>query len=124
MLARDMAGYGDASLVPGTIFFDRGVPDLIGYSRLIGEPVPDHLWRATEVCRYHHHVLVAPPWEAIYTADAERRQDFAEAVETCEAITAGYRECGYEPVDLPLADVEARVAFVRDRFDAWGLTRA
>lgn len=123
MLSRDMAGHGDAGRVEGPVLFDRGVVDLIGYSRLIGEPVPDHLWRAAEVCRYHRHVFLAPPWHAIYAADAERRQDFAEAVETAEMIAAGYRECGYELVDLPLAGVAERVAFVRDRLSDWGLSR-
>jgi len=122
MLSRDMAGHADAGLVPGPVFFDRGVPDLIGYSRLIGEPVPAHLRRAVAVCRYHRHVFLAPPWRAIYAADAERRQDFAEAVATFEAIAAGYAESGYELVALPETSVAARVAFVEQRIAEWGVT--
>jgi len=124
MLSRDMAGHADASLVDGPVFFDRGVPDLIGYSRLIGEPVPPHLRRAVAVCRYHRHVLLAPPWRAIYAADAERRQDFAEAVATFDAIAEGYAESGYALVELPLASVAERVEFVRDRLAVWGFTPA
>ena len=122
MLALDMAGHADARTVPGPVFFDRGVPDLIGYSRLIGEPVPAHLRRAVAVCRYHRHVLVAPPWREIYASDAERRQDFGEAVATFEAIVEGYAEAGYELVTLPRSCVAERVAFVRDRLSDWGLT--
>ena len=122
MLSRDMAGHADARLVPGPVFFDRGVPDLIGYSRLIGEPVPPHLRRAVAACRYHRHLLDAPPWRDIYAADAERRQDFGEAVATFDAIVEGYAEAGYELVTLPLSHVLKRVAFVRDRLDEWGLT--
>ncbi len=121
MLSRDMAGHGDAALVSGPVFFDRGVPDLIGYSRLIGEPVPAHLRRAVATYRYNRHVLVAPPWREIYAADAERRQDFAEAVATFEAITDGYVESGYKLEELPRSSVADRVAFVRDRLAAWGL---
>src|SRR5690606_7469153 len=105
----------------GPVFFDRGVPDLIGYSRLIGAPVPDHLRRAADMCRYHRHVLLAPPWPEIYAADAERRQDLGEAVATSEAIAAAYVECGYELVSLPKAPVADRVTFVRDHLARWGL---
>jgi predicted ATPase len=121
MLSRDMAGHADAASVPGPVFFDRGVPDLIGYSHLIGAPVPSHLRRAAAVCRYHRHVFVAPPWPEIYAGDGERRQDFAEAVATGEAIVAAYVECGYEPVTLPKAPVPDRVAFVEASVAAWGL---
>lgn len=121
MLSRDMAGHGDAARVSGPVFFDRGVPDLIGYSRLVGEAVPNHLRRALAAFRYHRHVLAAPPWREIYASDAERRQDFAEAVATFEAILDGYVDAGYEPVMLPLSSVAERVAFVRDRLVEWGL---
>ncbi len=121
MLSRDLAGHTDAGLVAGPVFFDRGIPDLIGYSRLIGASVPEHLHRAVAVYRYHRHVLLAPPWRAIYAADGERRQDFAEAVATFEAIAVGYDEAGYELVELPRAPVADRVAFVRAAVARWGL---
>jgi predicted ATPase len=33
---------------PGTVFFDRGVPDMIGYLRLQGLAVPAHMSKAAE----------------------------------------------------------------------------
>lgn len=94
------------------VFFDRGLPDLIGYSRLIGEEVPPPLKEAVTRYRYNNTVFVAPPWEAIYGNDAERKQDFAEAVATHDAIRTAYRDAGYALVELPRAGVEARVDFV------------
>jgi len=101
-----------ASVRGGPVFFDRGVPDVIGYRRLAGLPVPAALDRAARRLRYHRRVFLAPPWQEIFHADAERKQDFAEAVRTCEAMRAVYGEYGYEVVELPRVTVAERVAFV------------
>ncbi len=94
------------------VFFDRGLPDLAGYSRLIGEAVPGHIARAIALHRYNKLVFTAPPWEDIYTADNERRQDFAEAVATHDAIRGAYVQAGYTPIELPKTSIESRVGFV------------
>ena len=43
MLALDMRSYAAWAARPGTVFFDRGVPDVIGYLRLFLGPVPPHI---------------------------------------------------------------------------------
>ncbi len=96
----------------GPVFFDRGVPDIIGYRRLVGLPVPAALEAAARRHRYHRRVFLAPPWPDIFHGDAERKQDFAEAVRTAEAMRAVYGEYGYEVMELPRATVAERVAFV------------
>lgn len=98
----------------GAVFFDRGLPDLIGYS----ETVPLVLRNAVQRYRYNRTVFVAPPWEEIYTRDAERKQDFAEAVATCDAIRSAYVEAGYTLVELPKTAVEERIAFVIEHIQA------
>src|SRR3546814_18818855 len=55
----------------------------------------------------------SPPWREIFAADAARKQDFAEAQATYQAMVAVYSGLGYELVTLPLASVSARVRFVR-----------
>ena len=55
---------------------------------------------------------VAPPWEAIYQHDAERKQSFQEAIDTYTRIVNAYKECGYETVDLPKTDATIRVNFI------------
>jgi len=58
---------------------------------------------------------VAPAWAAIYQQDAERIQDWQQAVASDEAVTAAWRRYGYAPIDLPFAPVEERLAFLRKR---------
>lgn len=115
MLNFDLRSHGEAQMGSAPVFFDRGVPDSIGYLRLCGLPVPEHLDRAARAFRYAPIVFAAPPWREIYAQDVERKQDFAEAERTYEAVTAAYREHGYELVELPRADVATRAAFLLAR---------
>lgn len=117
MLNFDLRSYGEAQAGVAPIFFDRGIPDSIGYLRLCGLPVPEHVDRAAHAFRYARIVFAAPPWREIYAQDAERKQDFAEAERTYEAVTAAYREHGYELVELPRADVATRAAFLLDHVE-------
>lgn len=108
-------GAGDGAATPARpVFFDRGIPDIAGYLALCGLPVPDHVRRAAAVFRYHPVVFLAPPWAEIYRRDAERSQSFEEAVATARAVAEAYQACGYKLVELPRADVTARVRFVRE----------
>jgi predicted ATPase len=55
---------------------------------------------------------VAPPWRQSFHSDAERKQDWDEAVRTYEAVADAYRSNGYELVQLPCVSVSERVRFV------------
>jgi len=118
MLSWEMRSYRTAEATGGPVFFDRGVTDVIGYLTLVGRPVPAHVLRAAERLRYNRHVFIAPPWPAIFTQDAERKQTPEEAVRTYEALVKAYTSQGYELVSLPLVPVEARVRFVLDTIGA------
>ncbi|MFI8998520.1 AAA family ATPase [Streptomyces sp. NPDC053542] len=96
----------------GPVFFDRGVPDIVGYLRLQGLPVPDHVHAAAQAYRYHRRVFIAPFWPEIYTVDAERKQSPEEAERTYLAMVEAYTEYGYELVELARAPVEERVRAV------------
>lgn len=113
MLCWEMRSYRMLSGRGRPVFFDRGVPDVAAYLRLCGLPVPDHVDRAARLLRYDRRVLIAPPWREIFRQDAERKQTFAEAVATYEALVATYRDYGYELVALSLAPVAERLAAVR-----------
>lgn len=123
MLSWDLRSYRIAEEAAGPVFFDRGVVDVVGYLRLLDRPVPEHMQRAVESFRYNHRVFVAPPWREIYRQDGERKQDFADAVRTYEAMIAVYRESGYELIEIPLGAVEERTRFVLDAIrngpEAW-----
>jgi len=115
MLTWEMRSYRAAEQQAGIIFFDRGVPDVAGYLRLMKLPLPEHVEKAVETFRYHSRVFIAPPWEEIFEQDRERKQDFTEAVRTYEVLAETYTKCGYELVALPQLSVEERVQFVRER---------
>ena len=112
ILSWDMRSYHSAERKAGSVFFDRGVVDVIGYLRLLGMPVPQHMEKAAEVFRYNRRVFIAPPWKEIFTHDKERKQDFAEAVRTYEAMAAAYQNYGYELMEVPRLPVAERMRFV------------
>ena len=113
MLSWDMRSYHLAQQAEGIAFFDRGVPDVAGYLRLLGVPVPAHVRKAAEIFRYNRKVFIAPPWREIFIQDRERKQNFEEAIRTYEALKATYSENDYELIELPRASVEERVRFVQ-----------
>jgi len=115
MLSWELRSWHEAHDRKGPVIFDRGVPDVSGYLRLCGLPVPSHVERAAEMFRYQRRVFIAPPWREIFGQDTERKQDFAEAQATYEAMVTVYADLGYELVSLPLAPVAERVRFVRAR---------
>ena len=61
-------------------------------------------------------VLRDPAWTDIYAQDAERIQDWEQAVASDEAVTAAWRRYGYEPVDLPFVPVSEQQGFLQQRF--------
>ncbi|HVF21358.1 MAG TPA: AAA family ATPase, partial [Mycobacteriales bacterium] len=96
----------------GTVFFDRGVPDVAGNWIAMGQPVPPHVEAAIAACPYNPHVLIAPPWREIYVHDEERKQPWETAVATYEVMVEAYTRYGYELVELPRVTVVERVEFV------------
>ncbi|RII20779.1 hypothetical protein DSC45_02945 [Streptomyces sp. YIM 130001] len=114
MLAQELRTHRSAPRGGGPVVCDRGVPDLVGYLRLEGLPVPAHVTAAARKFRYHRLVFVTPPWPEIYEQDAERKQSYGLAVRTCEAMETAYPEFGYDLVHVPRVTVRERVAFVRE----------
>lgn len=112
MLSWEIRSYRIAEQIPGLVFFDRGVPDVPGYLRLVNLPMPDHVRKAAETFRYNRRVFLAPPWPEIYTQDLERKQDFEEAVRTYDALRHTYVDQGYEIHELRRVTVAERVRFV------------
>ncbi len=112
MLTWEMRSYHMAQYENGTVFFDRGVPDVLGYLRVLSLPVPDHMQRAADAFRYNRRVFISPPWQEIFRQDRERKQGFDEAKRTHDAMAATYTALGYDLVEIPRSPVEARARFV------------
>lgn len=90
MLTWEMRSYDEAQHFAGVVLFDRGVPDVEGYLRLMQLPVPPHVRNAVQRYRYNPLVFIAPPWREIFRQDAERKQTFDEAVRTHDALAQTY----------------------------------
>jgi predicted ATPase len=112
MLAWEIRSYQAHADSDAVVFFDRGIPDVAGYLRLISVPVPLHVDRAARDFRYDPRVFIAPPWQDIFEQDTERRQTFDEAIRTYEAMVETYASYGYLLVTLPLTSPAERADFV------------
>lgn len=115
MLGWELRSYREALVLAGPVLLDRGIPDVLGYLRLCGLPVPAHAERAAAAFRYNRTVFIAPHWPAIYAQDAERKQDEAEAAATYSMMARVYAELGYAMVPLPLSSVVERTRFITER---------
>jgi len=119
-LSWELRSHDEARRLTGPVLFDRGVPDLVGYYPLMGYPTPERFRRAAELYRYRPTAFIAPPWREIYVNDAERGQDWAEAVRSYEVLVDGYHLAGYQLIELPRVDTATRVAFVLDHLAGAG----
>ncbi len=98
-------------------FFDRGLPDVIGYLILCQLPVPDSIWSAAKLYRYHSYVFITPPWQKIYITDNERKQSFEEAKVTYDVMASVYTRLGYSLIETPKVSVGDRARFIIDCFN-------
>ena len=62
--------------------------------------------------RYNDHVFILPPWKEIYRTDAERKQDWNEAVFTYNKMIQTYRSFQYNLVEVPKNSIEQRANFI------------
>ena len=113
MLSRAVADFRRMSDAPGPVFFDRGIPDLIGYAELFGLDASDAA-NAAATHRYHDPVFVLPSWPEIYVTDNERRMTFEAAEAFGERVRSIYVDLGYSIVDVPCETVLARARFILD----------
>jgi predicted ATPase len=112
MLERSIASYRKHARAVHITFVDRGIPDTLAYAHLIHFADADKIRAACDRFRYARQVFIAPPWKEIYATDAERKQDFGEALRTYEVLIKTYQECNYELIELPLASPAERASFI------------
>jgi predicted ATPase len=115
MFATEIENYARFSSGTGAVFFDRGIPDVIGYLRLMNLPVPSRMTEAAAHRRYNRRVFIAPPWPEIFAQDEERKQTPEEAERTHAAMVEVYTGLGYDMVELPRLPVDARAALVLEQ---------
>jgi predicted ATPase len=116
MLESSIASYLQHQHAQHPTFFDRGLPDTLGYAQIIKLPDQRAIEEACDLHRYAK-VFLAPPWRAIYTTDTERKQTFEEALFSFEQAMKAYTRCGYDPILLPLTTPNDRADFVQSHLD-------
>jgi predicted ATPase len=112
MLEQSIVDYNKACSLKKPIFFDRGIPDLAGYSNAFCGEISTKVNDAIARFRYNKHVFIFSPWLDIYENDVERQQDFQEAIKTYLALKESYPSCGYELVEMPQCSIEERANFI------------
>ena len=100
-----------------TVVFDRGFPDIVGFLRVEGLPVPNEIDRVCRAYRYDGPIFHAPARAAIYRQDAERIQSWRGAIASEDAVVEAWRDYGYDPLRLPFAPPAKRAEFVLDRLN-------
>ena len=118
MIAAHRAEYESHARSAAPVLFDRGFADVVGFLDVSGLPISAEIDRICRDLRYSGPILRAPAWAEIYAQDAERIQNWEEAVASDQAVSAAWRRYGYEVEDLPLAGVEERLAFLHSALDA------
>ncbi|NNC50331.1 MAG: ATP-binding protein [Flaviramulus sp.] len=94
-----------------TVFFDRGIPDVLAYMDFIGDTYPQYF---VDACKTHNYdmVFILKPWEAIYTSDNERYESFDEALKIHDNLVNTYKNYNYTLIDVPFDTVENRTNFI------------
>jgi predicted ATPase len=111
MLSRSIEDFRRESRADSTTFFDRGLPDLVGYASLFGLD-PSDAEEAASSNRYNELVLALPCWPEIYVTDEDRRMTLEEAAAFGESVRDVYLRLGYTIVDVPRATIVERARFV------------
>ena len=83
-----------------TVFFDRGIPDVLAYMDYIGDSYPDDFIEACKKSTYDS-IFVLKPWKAIYTSDNERYENFDQALKIHNHLIDTYQSYNYNLVDVP-----------------------
>lgn len=112
ILARNIDDHARASTRTAPVFFDRAVPEVLAWARLLGVGVQPHHREAVARCRYAPLVFIAEPWPEIYANDTERQDNFAQAMRSYRPTLDAYIEAGYALRVIPKAPVEERVRWM------------
>jgi predicted ATPase len=111
MLTRAIADFDATNGASSPTFFDRGIPDLIGYARLFDLDDADAT-RTAQERRYNEAVFVLPSWIDIYTTDDDRKMTFAQADAFGRLVREIYVELGYIVVDIRSDTIPERARLV------------
>jgi predicted ATPase len=111
MLQRMIGQYENNFDKKEIIIFDRGIPDIIGYSELLNT-TRDNAEQASNEYSYNKYAFLFKGWKEIYTNDDERKMSFMLAESFGENIIKIYEDLGYVILEVPFVTTEERVTFI------------
>jgi predicted ATPase len=114
-VSRAMYFYNATKPSDKCVLFDRSMVDAVSSLARLGFPTPHYLRKALHRYRYARTVFLAPPWEALFASDRERRHSFSDAVAEYEGLLEAYPANGYAVELIPKAGVGERADFLEER---------
>jgi len=96
------------------IFFDRGIPDVNAYLKYSKQEIPQEFEEITRAHPYDRIVFIMPPWDEIFTNDAERYESFNQAQLIHNKLVNYYKELDYYLIFVPFGPVKKRVDYMID----------
>jgi predicted ATPase len=96
-----------------TVFFDRGIPDVLAYMDYIGDEYPEKFTHSCALAKYDS-VFILKPWEAIYKSDNERYESFEQALKINDHLINTYSKLNYNLIDVPFDTVKNRTDFIEN----------
>lgn len=112
ILRRDLDKHASQRHAAGWVFFDRSLVEGLGMLHETAPLSEARLQAVLAAHRFHPTVFILPPWEAIYTQDAERDQSFADAERVHASLVRWYPRCGYTLHEVPRLPVPQRARHV------------
>jgi predicted ATPase len=113
MLERAIADYRRLGGVGEPAFFDRGIPDMVGYAEIFALDTSAAL-AASRRYRYDNVVFVLPAWPEIYVTDGDRQMTVESAHAFGERVRGVYLDLCYTIVEVPRDSVERRTRFIAE----------
>ena len=99
-----------------TIFFDRGIPDVLAYMDCFGQTYESTFTEACETMRYDH-VYLMPPWEEIHISDNERYESYEESLRIYDCLKNAYENFSYNVNIVPKGSIMERAKFILDHLE-------
>ena len=94
-----------------TIFFDRGIPDVLAYMDCFGQSYGAYF---ENMCKKHRYdfVFLMPPWREIHIEDEQRFETYEESLRINDCLKIRYEAYGYTTIEVPKLSIEERIAFI------------
>ena len=97
-------------------FFDRGLPDLIGWRLFDGLKTTD-VNKYVNDYRYERLVFLTEKWPEIFVSKSQRPYSFEQACEINDYLKTGYISRGYEVKILPKTDIKSRANYILENIN-------